>query len=112
MSQEQIGIKRMSSIGVIAAFGVLTMSSSNASHSITTMNSGPDYYYESYNYVNNENNVCNSSMLLRHVVGDIVSVDNKTDFVQQHEKMKVELQITKITSHISSFEFEEEYEEI
>lgn len=47
-------------------------------------------------------------MLSRQAVGDIVSVEKKTDFVQQHEKINVNLQITKITKHISSFEFKED----
>ena len=51
-------------------------------------------------------------MLSRQAVGDIVSFEKRADFVQQHEKINVNLQITKITRHISSFEFEEEYGEI
>lgn len=99
-------------IGAVAAFGVLTMSSSIASNSFTTLNVNPAYYYEAHNYINNVNTVCNSSMLSKQAVGDIVSVEKKADFVQQHEKINVNLQITKITKHVSSFEFEEEYEEI
>ncbi len=64
------------------------------------------------NEINNDNTMSNSSMLSRQAVGDIVSVEKKADFVQQHEKINVNLQITKITKHVSSFEFEEEYEEI
>lgn len=75
MSQEQVGIKRIPGIGVVAAFGLLTMSS-------------------------------------RQAVGDIVSNEKKSDFVQQHEKINVNLQIAKITRYVSNFEYEEEYEEI
>lgn len=112
MAQEQVGIKRIPSIGIVAAFGFLTMSSSIAGNSFTTINVSPDYCYEAYNYINNDNAVCNSSMLSRQAVGDIVSIEKKTEFVQRHEKINVNLQITKITKHVSSFEFEEEYEEI
>lgn len=112
MSQEQSGKKRMQGIGLVAAFGLLTMSSSIASNSFTTMNASPAYYYEAHDYINSDNDVCNSSMLSRQAVGDIVSIEKKTDFVQPHEKINVNLQITKLTKHISSFEFEEEYEEI
>ncbi len=112
MSQEQVGIKKVPGIGIVAAFGLLTMSSSIASNSFTTMNVSPDCYYEVHNYINNDNTVCNSSMLSRQAVGDIVSFEKRADFVQQHEKINVNLQITKITRHISSFEFEEEYGEI
>ena len=112
MLQEQNGIKRIQGIGVVAAFGLLTMSSSIAGNSFTTINVSPSYYYEVHNFINNDNTVCNSSMLSRQAVGDIVSIEKKSDFVQQHEKVNVNLQITKITKHVSSFEFEEEYEEI
>ena len=40
------------------------------------------------------------------------SVNDIEDFLQQHEKINVNLQITKITTHISNFDFEEEFEEI
>ncbi len=112
MPQEQNGIKIIQGFGVVAAFGLLTMSSNIACNSYTTMNIRPAYYYEGQNYINNNNTVCNSSILLKQAVGDIVSVEKKADFVQQHEKINVNLQITKITKHVSSFEFEEEYEEI
>lgn len=112
MPQEQNGIKIIQGFGVVAAFGLLTMSSNIACNSYTTMNIRPAYYYEGQNYINNNNTVCNSSILLKQAVGDIVSVEKKADFVQQHEKINVNLQITKITKHVSNFEFEEEYEEI
>lgn len=88
------------------------MSSSSVSNSVTTMNISPDYYYEAHNFINNDNTVCNSSMLSRKAVGDIVLAEKKADFVQEHERINVNLQITKLTKHVSSFEFEEEYEEI
>lgn len=112
MSQEQNGLKKIQGIGVVAAFGLLTMSSSTASNSFITMNISPAYNYETHNYINNDNTVCNSSMLSKQAIGDIISVEKKADFVQQHNKINVNLQITKITKHVSSFEFEEEYEEI
>lgn len=112
MPQEQNGIKIIQGIGVVAAFGFLPMSSSIAGNSSITMNTSPPYYYEAHSYINNDKNVCNSSMLSKQAIGDIVSVEKRADFVQQHEKINVNLQITKITKHVSSFEFEEEYEEI
>ena len=112
MPQEQMGLKRIPGIGVVAAFGLLTMSSRIASQSLTTMNIRPDYYYEAHNYSLSDNTVCNSSLLSRQAVGDIISVDKKADSIQQHEKINVNLQITKISKHISNFDFEEEFEEI
>lgn len=111
MPQEQIGLKRIPGIGVVAAFGLITMSSSIASHSLTTLNVQPDYY-EAHYYSLADNTVCSSSMLSRQAVGDIVSMEKKAEFVQQHEKINVNLQITKIAKHISNFDFEEEFEEI
>ncbi len=111
MPQEQFGIKRLPGIGVVAAFGLITMSSSIASQSLTTMNIQHDYYYEAHNY-SLADGVSNSSLLSRQAVGDIVSLAKKADFVQQHEKINVNLQITRITKHVSSFDFEEEFEEI
>lgn len=112
MPQEQMKLKRISGIGVVAAFGLITMSSSIASQSLTTMNIRPDYYYEAYNYPVFDDTVCNSSLLFRQAVGDFISVDKNADSVQQHEKINVNLQITKISRHISNFDFEEEFEEI
>lgn len=112
MSQEQVGLKRIPGIGVVAAFGLITVSSSIASQSFTTMNIRPDYYYEAYNYSSADNTVCNSSMLSKQAVGDIILVEKKADFIQEHEKINVNLQITKIVRHISNFDFDEEFEEI
>lgn len=83
-----------------------------ASQSLTTMSIRPNINYEAQNYPVVDNTVCNSSLLSRQAVGDIVSVEKKTDFIQQHEKINVNLQITKITTHISNFDFEEEFEVI
>ena len=49
---------------------------------------------------------------LRNSGGDIVSFDRVSEFVQRHERISVNLQITRITKHVSSFDFEDEYEEI
>lgn len=56
--------------------------------------------------------VCNSSVFSREKAGDIVSIEKRSYFVQQHETININLQITKLTKHVSSFEFEEKYEEI
>ena len=112
MLQEQNGIKRIPGIGIVAAFGLITMSSSIIDNSFTTMNIKPDYYYESSGYFQGEETVSISSMLSKQAVGDIVLVDKESEFVQKHGKMMVNLQITKIRKHISTFDFEDDYEEI
>ena len=45
----------------------------------------------------------------KQAVGDIVLLDRASDFVQKHERKTVNLQISKISKHISYFEFEDEY---
>ena len=51
-------------------------------------------------------------MLSRQTVGDIVSTEKEEEIVQQHEKINVNLQITKIAKHVSNFDFEEEFDAI
>lgn len=103
----------MPNLGVIAAFGLLTVSSGMTGSSLTSTNlNAIPYYYEANSYFNGDSSICSSSSLAKQAVGDIISSDKKADFVQKHEKINVNLQITKISKHISNFEFEEEYEEI
>lgn len=111
MRKEQVEPRRKSSIVFMAAFGMITMSS-NINSSFTTMNLQPSHYYEARNYLDSQDTVCHSSTLSKKVVGDIVSVGKSSDFIKHCEKIDVKLQITKITKYVSSFEFEEEYEEI
>ena len=112
MPHEQMSFMKISGFGVVAAFGLLTMSSNLSDASVTSMNIKPDYFYEALGYFNGEETVYNSSMLSKQAIGDIVSFDKVSEFVQRHDKISVNLQITKITKHVSSFDFEDEYEEI
>ena len=113
MLQEQVRLKQISNIGVVAAFGLITMSSGITNQSLTTMHATPGYYFEANNYsFDDSTKICNSSILSKQSVGDIISVDRKSDFVQQHGKINVNLQIKKILKHVSFIDLEEEYEEI
>lgn len=112
MPHEQMSFMKISGLGVVAAFGLLTMSSNLSDASVTSMNIKPDYFYEAPGYFNGEETVYNSSMLSKQAIGDIVSFDRVSEFVQRHDKISVNLRITKITKHVSSFDFEDEYEEI
>lgn len=112
MPQEQMSFMKISGFGVVAAFGLLTMSSNLSDASVTSMNIKPEYFCEAPGYFNGEETVYNSSMLFKQAIGDIVSLDRVSEFVQRHDKISVNLQITKITKHVSSFDFEDEYEEI
>ena len=110
MLQKQMEIKRNSPIVFVAAFGLITMSS-GVMQSQTTVNVSP-YFLETYSCLFDNNTMCNSSMLSKQAIGDIVYQEKKSDFVQQHEKKKVCLKIVKIEKHVSDFDFEEVYEEI
>ncbi len=112
MPHEQISIMKISGYGVVAAFGLLTMSSNLSDSSATSMNIKPDYFYEAPGFFNDEETVYNSSMLSKQSIGDIVSIDRGTEFMQKHDRISVNLQITKITKHVSNFDFEDVYEEI
>ncbi len=112
MPQEQMSFMKYSGVGVVAAFGLLTMSSTLPDISVTSMSIKPDYFYEASANVFGEGTVCNSSMLSEKAVGDIVSFDRVSEFMQIHDKINVNLQITRITKHVSCFDFEDEYEEI
>ena len=112
MRQEQNVLNKISGIGIVAVFGVMTMSSSIVNQSPTTINTKSAYYYENYNFFLKNNTICNSSMLSKQAVGDIVSADKQADFTHQHKKIGVKLHITKISKHVSNFNFEEEFEEI
>lgn len=106
MSHDQISFMKYSGVGVVAAFGVLTMSSSLPYVSVASMNPVSIFSETSGCFIGEET-ICNSSMLSNQAIGDIVS-----EYVKQLDKIKVNLQITKITKHLSHFDFEDEYEEL
>ena len=112
MAHEQNGLKKMSGIGVVAAFGLITMSSSITSQSLTTMDNKYDYYYEANNYLAADNTVCSSSELSKKAVGDIIVNEKKMDFISKQKKINVNLQVMKISKYVSNFDTEEEFEEI
>ena len=111
MAQDQSSIKRLSGVGIVATFGFVTLSS-GINHSITSTAMGPDYRYEAQGFFNSEDPLCNSSMLSKQSVGDIVLPSEKEEVFKEHEKIDVVLKITKISKHVSSFDFEDDYEEI
>lgn len=112
MPIEQMSFMKVSGLGIVAAYGLLTMSSNLSDASITSMNIKSDFFYEAPEYFNGEETLYSSSTLSKQAVGDIVSFDRVLDFVQKHKRINVNLQITKINRHISSFDFEDEYEEL
>ena len=113
MQQNHNNIKSVSGFVVVAAFGLLTLSSSFADHSSSTA------YITPYTYIQNRNaldktemDICLSSALSNRAVGDIVKTEYEDGMIQQHKKLAVNLTIVKMERHISNFDFEEEFEEI
>ena len=112
MPQEQIGLKRISEFGFMAAFGLITMSSSITDNLSITTNKKPINFSNSPVYVYNEQSLFNSSMLSEKAIGDIILHDNVSSVEHTQKSINVNLHITKIRKHISHFDFEEEFEEI
>ena len=112
MSQEQTNFKWISGVGVVAAFGLFTLSSNYPLKNIETMSVYPEYRYEASRFNCFENTVCNSSLFSSKAFGDIIVSENNNDFMQTHKKIHVNIKVQKIKKHVSSFDFEEEYEEI
>jgi len=113
MVQKQINSHLISNIGIFAAFGVLTMSSSFTATSNSTLNSSVSLFFESAYTYNNTGDLCSSLMQKSNQMGDILVASNlNEEFVQEHKKINVNLQITKINKHVSNFDFDDEYEEI
>ena len=111
MMQEQLGVKRISGIGVVAAFGFMTMSSSIFPQSLTTVNNVPFFYHE--NNMNYQTDSMDATLLSGPSMADgNLLAEKSLDVVQNHKRLAVNLKITKLTKHVSNFDFDEEYEEI
>ena len=110
-------MSKMSGLGlsVLTVFSVASLSSSNVIGGSITSNIINPYYYESVSIINDgKGELCLSSDLNEQVVGDILKdkVDAFDNYLPRREKRTVQMQITKITKHVSKFDFEEVYEEI
>ena len=70
------------------------------------------YAYEGVALVNdNEGTMCVSSSIPTESDKHIKNMD-EIDIINTRSRKKVELEVTKISKHISQFDFEDEYEEI
>ena len=92
MAKEQSTIKILSGVGIIAAYGLITMSSGHMDSNGTTINTVPVYNHETTNFVHSGALDSYSSFLSDSAMGDIVLPEKPFAFVSLHEKMKVNLQ--------------------
>ena len=111
MITENIATKRViSGASVIAAFGLITMSSSMTSNTVMTWAESYNAYYEPSGFDAREETVSNSSLLSKEMIGDVVLVNNDISFSKSYERKHVKLRIVKTSRHISHFDFDDEYE--
>ena len=116
MLQEAYDKKKLSSIGIgvgVVTFLSLASMSSNMCNNSITMGTNGEYIYEGISYVNdNEGDMCISSEMSNMFRGDVVKNSDIIDFVHRREKKIIEIHVTRVSKHISTFDFEDEYEEI
>ena len=115
MAQTAYNIKKLSGIGlsVVTLLNIATISPNMYTNSLTANTSAYYSYAAVPTYSDDQGELCISSMLADEVRGDVLlSNGNIDEYVPKHKKMNVKLKITKITKHVSKFDFEEEYEEI
>lgn len=113
MLQQSYGIKRISGMGVgLVTFLSVASVSSNALNASVTAGINNIYAYEGVALVNdNEGTMCVSASIPTESDKHIKNMD-EIDIINARSKKKVELEVTKISKHISQFDFEDEYEEI
>ena len=110
MRQDQSGLKRLSDVGIVFAFGLITMSSNIANSSIAT-NTVPNYTnYSCLSY--SDETVCNSALLTSSAIGDIVTFDNDRSLEHRRRKITANMYVTKVVKHTSFFDFDDVYEEL
>ena len=86
--------------------------SSNALNTSVTAGVNNVYAYEGVALVNdNEGTMCVSTSIPTESDKHIKNID-EIDIINARSKRKVELEVTKVSKHISQFDFEDEYEEI
>jgi hypothetical protein len=113
MSLELNGLQILKNVGLVAAYGVLTFSSQSSSEfNGSSLNMPVPIIYEPlYTYIYDGNDLSSTLMKNGNQMGDIID-DNNKEFTTDGKKVNVTLKITKISKHISSFDFEDEYEEM
>ena len=106
---------RWQSLGLLATFGICTLSSGTGN-----MVSYPDSYifnpsfYESlfWGGSGSEDYCISSNMILESAGNLFMNKETLDCYVQPHKKVEAVLNIYQIRKHVSTFEFEEDFEEL
>ena len=111
-------MNKMSGLGLsvltVSVFSVASLSSNTISGNVTSSINN-SYCYEAVSIISDENGeMCLSSSLGEQAGGAILINQNdiSDNYLIRHKRRSVQLQITKVSKHVSKFDFEEEYEEI
>ena len=108
MQADPISLKKILSWGLVAAFGLITMSSNISANSYETVNSKQYSYYDLSCGNINETLVCSSPAFSSEAIGDVI-FRGKT---YRDRTKNVNLIISKISKYKPKFYFEDVYEEI
>lgn len=103
------------SLTVLTVFSLASLSTNMNGSNSSTLNIINPSIYEASSLINDDRGeLCLSSTLTQNVSGDIIVENEYSQEVGNFrtEKKQVRLQVTKITKHVSKFDFEEEYEEL
>jgi hypothetical protein len=110
--QDTYNIKKVG-VGVITFLSLATASTSIHSTSMTSGMADMHSYASAYVINDNQGSVCLSSSLSDKTTGDIImNVDNDDLVPITHNLMSAKLHIREVKTHVSKFDFEDEYEEI
>ena len=110
--KSQFNARRLSNIGVLTAFGI-SMTAGVSGDMMTALIDVPRYSVVDYESMMAMNTIPLSSLeFKKQAIGDIVVQNDEMDCLLQHKKIPVKLKIESIIKHVSSFEFDEEFEEI
>lgn len=109
-------MNKMSGVGitVLTVFSLASLSTDISGNSSTLNIINPNVF-EASSLINDDiGELCLSSTLTQIVSGDIISENESMQEIDiaRTEKKQVKLQVTKVTKHVSKFDFEEEYEEL
>ena len=118
MINEAVGLKRFSGMGIqaITLLSIAAMPTTIQSGWISdkyTLCTNTIYDYNSATIISdNIGELCLFSDFFNKTIGNIVNIEDISEFVSSHPRKKIKLNITKVKKHVSNFDFEEGYEEL
>lgn len=106
--------KLVTGITAVTVLSIATISSNPLNSDLTTSSNSVYNYKPAALYSNYNGEMCFSSELIDQVGGELLvnSGDNVVDLKRKSRMINVNLKISEVQRHISTFDFEEEYEEI